>query len=271
MIHLYRREGVPDLARSVLDVLKKKCRFKDIGLPTLDALVLQRAELDAAWEDMLAHQLQALPPVDQFWDALSDFFIWLTAPTEVPLPEVDAFSSTGTPIFRGELGGGTSGYVQGAPAMESIFFAAANRLCVDLGYNGRVRRLEPYSLRRTKDGNLLFYGAKATTGEIRCYRVDRIQSAAVTTQSFEPRFAVELTHSGPMTVPQARSGRPTNPSPGRSLGWSPRSSGPRFVYECPVCGRRFTRKTRSSTLRKHKDKSGLPCPGRRALFVETKW
>jgi len=271
VIHLYRREWVPTLAQSVLDVLKKKCRFKGIGLPTLDALLPRRAELDAAWEDMLAHQLQALPPVDQFWSALTEFFRWLYAPTASSMPEGAAVSSSGAPVFRSELGGGTLGYVQGAPAMESIFFAAANRLCIDLGYKNRIRRLEPYSLRRTNDGNLLFFGAKAESGEIRCFRVDRIQSAVVTRQSFAPRYAVELTSSGPLSIPRAQSGRPYGSNLERSQSFSPHSHGIRYVHECVACGRRFAHKTNSTTLKPHKDKGGSPCPGRRGMLVDSRF
>jgi len=74
-----------------------------------------------------------------------------------------------------------------------VFFAAANHLCIDLRYDNRTRRIEPYSLRRTRDGHLLLYGCKYQTGEIRGYRVDRIQDLSVTHQTFSPRFAVELT------------------------------------------------------------------------------
>lgn len=271
VIHLFRRrEGTLDLAQAVLDVLKAKCRFKGIPLPTLSDLTAQRPELDADWEQMLAHQLQALPPVDDFWNTLSEFFSWLTGPPVAGRPQM-AMSAAGAIVSRRELGGGSSGYVPGAPAMETVYFAAANRLCVDLEYKSRVRRLEPYSLRRTKDGNLLFYGAKADTGEIRCFRVDRIQSAAATNQSFTPRYLIELTGSGQVSIPPTQSGRQPSPRLGHSRRPSRQSSGVQFVHECPVCGRQFTRKTRSNVLRKHNDKQGYPCPGRKTMLVDTKY
>ena len=40
-------------------------------------------------------------------------------------------------------------------ALEIIRFAAANRLCVDLGYHGTYRRIEAYSLRRTSEDDVL--------------------------------------------------------------------------------------------------------------------
>jgi len=270
VIHLFRWEGARNSALPVLEVLKAKCQFKGIGLPTLGALTSHRTELDADWEQMLAHQLQALPPVEDFWNTLSEFFSWLTGPSVVRPPQA-AMSASGSVVSRRELGWGSTGYLRGAPAMETVYFAAANRLCVDIDYKGRVRRVEPYSLRRTNEGNLLFYGAKADTGEIRCFRVDRIQSAAVTNQSFSPRYAIELTNMGPMSIPAARTRRSPAVAPAKSGNLPRGSSGLRYVHECPVCGRRFTRKTRSNALRKHNDKNGYPCSGRRAMLVDTKY
>jgi predicted DNA-binding transcriptional regulator YafY len=87
--------------------------------------------------------------------------------------------------------------------LEVIRFAAANRLCVELDYrkeNGQRTRplIEPYSLRRTRDGNFLLYGVKADTGEDRSYRVDRISGATASRRSFSPRYLVELTSTGPI-------------------------------------------------------------------------
>jgi hypothetical protein len=271
VIHLFRRrEGTLDLARAVLKVLKAKCRFKGISVPTLGDLVAQRTELDADWDQMLAHQLQALPPVEDFWNALGEFFAWLTGPP-IAASSPAAISVSGSVVPRHELGGGSIGYAPGAPAMETVYFAAANRLCVDLDYKSRVRRVEPYSLRRTMDGNLLLYAAKADTGEIRAYRVDRIRGATVSSQSFTPRFTVELTATGPGATPSARTGRQPGVSTRRTRRSRSSSSGVQYVHECIVCGRRFTRKTRSTAIRPHKDKQGYPCPGRRGMLVDTRY
>lgn len=71
-------------------------------------------------------------------------------------------------------------------------FAGVNRLCIDLGYQGSVRRIEPYSLRRTRDGHIVLHAVRRDTGEPRSYRIDRIQSARVTKQPFVPAFPVEF-------------------------------------------------------------------------------
>ena len=80
--------------------------------------------------------------------------------------------------------------------LEIIRFAAANHLCVDLEYEESVRRLEPYSLRRTRDGNIVLHAIKASDGGHLSFRVDRIQGAQTTGQSFLPRYAVELSPQG---------------------------------------------------------------------------
>ena len=90
----------------------------------------------------------------------------------------------------------------GASTLETIRFGAANRLCVQLDYikEGGERSMptvEPYSVRRSSAGDLLLFAARADTGEIRSYRLDRIHSATVSRQTFQPRYEVELTASEP--------------------------------------------------------------------------
>ncbi len=80
--------------------------------------------------------------------------------------------------------------------LEIIRFAAANHLCVDLTYDGSVRRIEPYSLRQTAEGYFVLHAIRSDSGEHRSYRVDRMQGATVTSQVFTPRYAVELIRRG---------------------------------------------------------------------------
>ena len=62
-----------------------------------------------------------------------------------------------------------------ASTLERIRFAAANRLCVDVGYEGDVQRVEPYSLRKARGG---------------------ISEVEVTRQTFVPKYANELLSPG---------------------------------------------------------------------------
>ncbi len=149
------------------------------------AFYVNKSVFSADWEQMLAHQLPVLPPFQRFWDELSDVFDWLHETKEKVV-------LTTVPIF----GRGTIDESWSPPPMaqawhtavplEIIRFAAANRLCVDLEYKNEHRLIEPYSLRRTQDGNILLHAVRHEDGEPRSYRVDRIQSAVATNVSFSP-------------------------------------------------------------------------------------
>ena len=80
--------------------------------------------------------------------------------------------------------------------VEEVRFAAANHLCVELGYQDRNHLIEPYSLRMTRSGQLTLYAVQSDTGEVRSYDVDQVQSIRVSSASFTPRFAVEALGSG---------------------------------------------------------------------------
>jgi hypothetical protein len=84
---------------------------------------------------------------------------------------------------------------QGVP-VELLRYAGVNRLKVDVDYraeDGRwgSRRVEPYSLRYTQDGNLILFVVN-DYGELRGYRVDRIAGTRPTTETFTPRYRVEF-------------------------------------------------------------------------------
>lgn len=252
VVNLFRRRDLvsaPDLIRSVLD---EKCEFKSIPRPTAQSLAESpfRQELEAEWSNMLAHQLPLLPEIGPFWEELGGLFSWLEGE---PVAEI----LQSVPARAGEFAWvpPPTVYVWGTSVpLEPVRFAAANRLCVELGYGGSRRVIEPYSLRQSREGALLLYAVKADTGEIRCYRVDRIQSARVLHQVFRPRYRVELSQSGPLAVPRIE--RPTATP---TAATRPPSS---YAVECPRCGRQFPRATSSTTLRPHKDPGGGDCPGR---------
>ena len=199
VVHLYRHDELrPDRA-IVFSTLEQKCVFKGIAVPTMQTVNNQpaRGELEAEWSSMLAHQLPVLPPFEQFWQELPNVFDWLHGVTEKiarqPLqmhsPGAGAVDETWRPPSMSQAW-------NTATPFEIIRFSAANRLCVDLTYQGSRRLIEPYSLRRTQDGNLLLYAVKHQTGEPRSYRVDRIQGAEATQVSFVPRYLIELTPAG---------------------------------------------------------------------------
>jgi predicted DNA-binding transcriptional regulator YafY len=80
--------------------------------------------------------------------------------------------------------------------LELLRYAGVNRLKVDVDYRaekGRQgpRRVEPYSLRQTQDGNLVLFVVN-DQGALRSYRVDRIAGIRPTAVQFTPRFRVEF-------------------------------------------------------------------------------
>jgi hypothetical protein len=275
VIHLYRHEGIrPDRAM-VIRILEEKCGFRDILVPTMAILEKkpERIEIEAEWENMLGHQLPVLVPFEQFWKELPKVFEWLHRSVEKVLPAPMslmgmAVDETWRPPTMARAWHSTT-------PLEVIRFAAANRLCVDLRYGGTLRLIEPYSFRQTRDGALLLYAVKHNTGEDRSYRTDRIQGAQVTKIPFTARYAVELTASGPISAPPT--GRRTISKPIWSTSIrTPQtrrtpSLGPKYIFKCPLCRKQFAHKSYESSLNKHKNRQGYPCPSTIGIYVTTKY
>ncbi len=196
VVNLFHNGEFAAAAATIRQIVQAKCNFKKIPFPTLAGLEPAKAELIGEWGNMLGHQLPALPPIDSFLAALPEFFKWLAGEMAPRALAVYPGAQEAT-VLRGPAG---SIHVSGrrASSIEVIRFAASNRLCVDLDYidqdGNRSRRvIEPYSLRRTKDDNILLYAVRADNEQNRSYRVDQIQGARVTDRSFTPRYVVELT------------------------------------------------------------------------------
>jgi len=151
--------------------------------------------------------------------------------------------------------------------LEIIRFAAANHLCVDLTYDHSVRRIEPYSLRQTAEGYFVLHAIRSDSGEHRSYRVDRMQGATVTPHVFNPRYAVELSSTGALSVAPSVA-MPRMPRMRRAP--RTRAQGPTYVFRCTVCGRTFNKKKMDGKLNAHKNRSGSQCYGRYGVYVRTR-
>ncbi|MBI2058690.1 MAG: nucleotidyl transferase AbiEii/AbiGii toxin family protein [Nitrospirae bacterium] len=272
VIHLHRYNGAAPDRHLLMDALEKKCAFKGFSVPTMVDLTNHPGlrELQADWESMLKHQLPTLPPFEQFWQELPGVLEWMQGSAQKK--ELPAFPITVTEIDEPWRPPAMAQAWHSPVPLETIRFAAANRLCVELGYQGSRRLIEPYSLRRTKDGRFLLYAVKHQTGESRSYRVDRIQGATVTQIPFVPRYAVELTASGPfLTPPTAQRSTEGSGSGARIRSSSARGRGrPTYVFECSYCGKKFSRTKNNGRLNPHKDKNGYRCSGRSGYLVDTK-
>lgn len=274
VMRLYRHDEIrPDRSR-VTQTLRGKCVFKKIPVPNRESLIRPdaREKLAAEWEAMLAHQLPVLPPFEQFWGELPQVLDWLSEVAEKPV--LSAMSVRETIDESWQPPAMVQAWHSTVP-LESIRFAAANRLCVNLQYQNSWRLIEPYSLRRSRDGNLLLYAVRRESGEVRAYRVDRIQAVEISELPFVPRYPVELTPAGALYAPENQPSLRATGSPGssrqRKRGKTTRSSGggPTYIFRCATCGKRFRRKSYDATFKSHKNKQGYPCYGSFGAYVRT--
>jgi predicted nucleotidyltransferase component of viral defense system len=249
------------------EVFEEKCAAKQLACPSstdIIALVERSDELRAEWANMLAHQLPRLPPINGMLARLAAALAWLTpipvavrtAPPPLPAPATESIVAPDSArLWR-----------SGVP-LEAVRFAGANHLLVRFLYSGKVRTLEPYSLRRSGRGNLLLYGWELESGQIKAFDVAKISQLSTTDRSFTPRYRVEFSPgaavAAPMlsSVPRVRR-MSTRPSRVR------RHSGSTYVYVCPVCNREFRHQRRDPTLRRHKtSEAGWYCSGRGGHLV----
>lgn len=290
VVHLYRRQDLQPDRAVVRSTLARKCEFKGIAVPTYAALTNrpERTAIEVEWEQMLGHQLPTCPPFDEFWRELPAVFDWLNERSATPtLAAVPASGFGRAPLDdTWRLPSMVRAWGAQAGSLETIRFAAANHLCVQLDYtkdNGErtAPTIEPYSVRRTSAGDLLLFGVKPDTGESRSYRLDRIRSATVTRQAFRPRYAIELTASGPLAAPSVEQQRATasalslpQSTTARKHGGvraakASRGVGLSYTFACTACGKTFNRAKYDASLNPHKTKQGWPCPGRIGFLKST--
>ena len=204
IITLYRRSAVLPDTDVILAVYREKCESKGVDVFTGESIQASPflRELEDEWDNMLGHQLPTLPPFSALWGVLPRLYEWLvgTRPMErlAPIPTNEELDDSWSPPSTVSLWG------QRVP-VEEMRFAAANHLRVELDYQGSTHMIEPYSLRKTRSGQLKLYAAESETGEIGSYALDQIQSIRVSAASFTPRFVVDVSGTGLMPR-QVRSG-----------------------------------------------------------------
>lgn len=252
IIYLFRRSDLHAEPELINEVLEYKCEFKGISVPLLADIQNQdyRQEIETRWKPMLGRAVGQLPDLDDYWYELPNFFAWLTGEehdTEL-LPITDGEVWRPVPLLWQ--------YGQN-DLLEPIRYAAVNHLMVNLGYGGKWRLVEPYSLRLSHSGSVLFYAIKAEARQIRSYRMDRIQSIEVSHQPFKPVFRIEFTPEGRIPIPftQRRRRFSSRHGTGRTSH--------HYVIECAICGKHFYRDRYSTRLNPHKRKdSHIRCSGR---------
>lgn len=245
-----------------------KCEAKGIHPPTasqLLSLVGGSQELLTDWDTMLARQLPDLPSPGVFISRLGPMIRWIDAPAPEPTP-----SLASAPSRPGEIPFAPASvqFTGGGSSLEAIRFAGANRLLVRFMYHDTPRTVEPYSLRRPRTGNLLFYGWELESSQIKAFNLDKISAVVVTHEPYSPRYSVELSSIGTLSAPPPRRS-PRGPAQRTSVRRRSRSSaGTRYIVECVSCGKRFYRDKSNTRLGKHKAKGGWgPCSSRTGYVV----
>lgn len=158
-----------------------------------------------------------------------------------------------------------------------IMQAGESLTLLKLCYEGVNRLVEPYSLafKIRKDGvaREYFYAYDTTGGRssgpcIKSFLPGKATSIENTDIPFEPRYEVELKKAGGSEMAGHFKGRPSSGL--RRLRKTPRFLSPlrtEYTIQCPYCQRKFKRKRLTYTLRKHKDRYGNQCYGRRGHRV----
>ncbi|MDE3157086.1 MAG: nucleotidyl transferase AbiEii/AbiGii toxin family protein [Acidobacteriota bacterium] len=276
VVHLLENApGYLDLAR-VRELFRRKCENKGLVPPTaalLAAAVDGDAEMRSEWSNMLAHQLPALPDLDAMLGKLPGLIGWLDLATPIALPE-SRLAAAPIPAREAPIvAPGIRFWGSGSP-LETIRFAGSNRLLLEFDYHGRHRVTEPYSVRQAATtGNVLLYAWEMAAAHVKAFNLADMQNVRANGEVFSPRYRVEFSESGPVQInPNATRARPASTLP--RLGTSRRTParfGPRYVFECPYCQKRFTHSTNASSLRKHKRADGWgDCPGRQGYLVEVR-
>ncbi len=208
VVNIHRHSELRNEPTHVRQTLIEKCESKGVAVPTYEGIRDSPVygELESEWENMLAHQLPNLPPYQLYLDALDGFFAWIeerVVPETLPAVPVGASEDVSWSPPPTVYAWG-----QGVP-LEPVRFAGANYLCIEIKHrkdNGQVvnRTVEPYSLRRTLDGNIILHAFDLDRNGHRSFRVDRLLRINVTSIPFKPRYQVEFTRTGAISIPASK-------------------------------------------------------------------
>lgn len=195
VVHLYGNANLAGREAYVHSLLQKKSEYVGIPTPTLETIQTEEnyQGISERWVNMLGHQLP--PPLislDVFWNKLPQVFDWLEGRSQFPALKPAEYKADQSVILNPT----SINFARIGFDINLLRYCAFNRLKVELYYeavNGEVgwRRVEPYSLRRSQDGNVLLYLVNQE-GSLRSYRLDRIRSIRASNVPFVPRYQVEF-------------------------------------------------------------------------------
>jgi len=273
VVHLLENAPQQLDLQQVRPLFKRKCEGKGFAAPTSMGLLVAvtgNVEMRSEWANMLAHQLPALPELDGMLVKLPGLLAWVDAGDVSVLPEARLVAAPGPAGGRRMVARGIQYRGDNLP-LETIRFAGSNRLLVEFDYHGQHRVAEPYSVWQSAGtGNVLLSAWETTGTHIKHFKVEEMENVRASGRGFSPRYQVDFSETGPVVV-QTAAPRPRTAAP-RTLGHRRLSSGgPKYVFQCPYCQKKFTHSTNNSALRSHKrvDDWG-DCPGRRGHLVEVR-
>jgi hypothetical protein len=197
----------------------------------------------------------------------------------------EMFAAAGYTLAGGGFGGSGGRY----GSLASVFFppetrnpimdAGREQKLLRIQYNGYERTVEPYSLayKRRKDGvaREYFYCWDRTGGDsepgLKSMTADKLAYAVVLDEKFAPRYDIELSKAGEIAgktyfgtgtfggKTSSRAMVAGSSSRYRSLGQV------EYVVQCGVCGKRFKRSSRTTSINPHKNGYGGNCEGAPSL------
>ncbi len=260
VVHLIENAKDDFNLHQVRDLFGKKCRSKSFAPPPMSKVIADVTadeELRSEWHSMLAHQLPSLPDLDDLLRRLPAVLSWLDAAAPPERPRLRQIPTAGS-------GSSTSAGIQfwgtGLP-IEAIRFAGTNRLLLEFMYHGAHRVVEPYSIRQAGTGNVLLHAWEVSSAQNKSFKIDEMANVRTSGKTFTPRYEIDVATVGVAPIRSAIA-RP-RPASRRAAG------GPKYVYECGICGKKFTHSSQGSSLKKHKDKNGWDCSGRTGYWVDT--
>jgi predicted nucleotidyltransferase component of viral defense system len=195
---------------------------------------------------------------------------------------IEVFASELESLFHDYPDNGFAQFTFFAPEFRiPIMKAGREQTLLKIRYKGAERVVEPYALKylEKRDGEQHEYffvfnrsGGSSEPG-IRSLLPHGLERIENTEEKFDPRFAIELSKAGDM--PENRylfdPNRPAKAPQSRVFGNSRKHLGPKYVFRCTYCGKKFTKTRHDSSLGEHKAKSGYRCPGRYGYYVNTKY
>ena len=260
----------------------EKCKYKSVDFKAIDDFLTpeKESELRSDWQISLPHQLNYLPNFDIVKDEFLSLIVEILRPLATPKISsyVEALPVSGRSYISIPQRFYTGAYRN---PIEILTQAGRNRLMVKMRYKSEIRLIEPYSLRLTKDGNLTLFGWQQGDYHIKQFRVDRIQNIELSNQSFSPKFPIEFSYGAIYAPPTSRNAQSyisgmgsifTQRPKTRSIRRSSKAHyGPTYIFECSLCGKKFSKTKNDSTLKPHKSKDGWNCSGTFGIYIDTKY